>query len=60
LGDIKYGAEKDAETFQALYSYKLVFNFKTPAGELEYLKNKAFCVPRVEFIEKYFSLKFLH
>lgn len=60
LGDGKYGTAKDAEPFQALYSYKLVFSFKTPAEELEYLRNKAFCVPKVGFVEKYFDSVFLH
>lgn len=60
LGDGKYGVSKDPERFQALYSYKLSFNFKTPAGELEYLRNKEFSVPEIEFVRKYFDYVFLH
>lgn len=41
LGDVKYGAKKDGRRdFQRLRAYKLVFDFKTPAGELEYLNGK--------------------
>ena len=41
LGDVKYGAKKNGKSdFQQLCAYKLVFSFKTPAGELEYLNNK--------------------
>jgi len=61
LGDGKYGREKDAKTYgekgQALYSYKLRFAFTTPAGPLEYLKNRCFSVSRVPFVEKYFDLR---
>jgi len=58
LGDGKYGAEKRnkkyGETGQALYSYKLEFDFSTDAGVLEPLRGRRFSVPRVEFVEKYF------
>lgn len=60
LGDGKYGTEKDNERFQALYSYKLVFSFITYSGELNYLKNKTFTVPRIDFVEKYFDSSILH
>ena len=41
VGDVKYGAKKDQRRdFQMLKAYKIVFDFKTPAGELEYLKGK--------------------
>ena len=41
VGDVKYGASKNGKKdFQMLRSYKLVFNFKTPAGELDYLNGK--------------------
>lgn len=41
MGDVKYGAKKNGKSdFQQLCAYKLVFSFKTPAGELEYLNNK--------------------
>lgn len=36
-GDIKYGGSKQKNGY-LLRSYKLVFNFKTSAGELDYLK----------------------
>lgn len=46
VGDTKYGTaqiNKDYNLkFQALISYKLVFDFKTDAGVLNYLKNKSF------------------
>ena len=58
LGDGKYGNgnvnRKYHETRQALYSYKLSFEFKTDAGILEYLKGKTFTVEDVPFQEKYF------
>ena len=40
FGDVKYGAPKQKNTYQALYSYRLQFEFTTPAGNLEYLKGK--------------------
>ncbi len=41
VGDVKYGAQKDGRRdFQMLKAYKILFNFKTPAGELEYLNGK--------------------
>ncbi len=58
LGDGKYGRESEnkkyGRKFQALYSYKLVFSFRTPAGELEYLSGRAYQVKRVDFAEEYF------
>ena len=60
LGDGKYGSGKDGkslgEKHQALYSYKLKFDFKTPAGALEYLNGREFTVQRVDFAEKYFDI----
>ena len=43
-GDTKYGAKKAPEGFpyQALYSYKLRFNFSSDAGILNYLNGKEF------------------
>lgn len=56
VGDGKYGknaADKKAGfTHQALYSYRLVFNFTTDAGELEYLNHKQFKADRVWFEQK--------
>ena len=48
LGDGKYGSNKDNKQVgmdsQALYSYKLRFEFTTPAGCLEYLNGREFTV----------------
>ncbi len=51
LGDTKYSNKKAPDTFkyQALYSYKLKFNFETDAGILDYLDGKEFCVKNVWF-----------
>ena len=57
LGDGKYGgkaAQAGGETKQALYSYKLCFDFSTDAGCLEYLRGRSFTASKVEFAEKYF------
>ena len=59
LGDGKYGRgdvkKRYHETRQALYSYKLHFDFPTDAGMLNYLRGKTFTVEDVPFREKYFS-----
>lgn len=59
LGDGKYGVEKKnrsyGESGQALYSYKLSFDFTTDAGALEYLSGKSFEVNDIYFVEKYFK-----
>lgn len=53
VGDGKYGKNavdrKKGFTHQALYSYKLVFNFKSDAGSLNYLNKKTFEVNDVWF-----------
>ena len=58
LGDGKYGKgdvnRRYHETRQALYSYKLRFDFPTDAGLLNYLKGQEFTVENVPFREKYF------
>lgn len=60
LGDGKYGTEKFNKAFdekgQALYSYKLYFDFPTDAGILNYLRGKTFKVNKVDFAEKYFGI----
>ena len=60
LGDGKYGRERFNKDFgengQALYSYRLRFEFLTDAGVLEYLRGKEFRVERVDFAEKYFGV----
>lgn len=59
LGDGKYGKLKDDKKFgfnkQALYSYKLTFDFKTDAGILNYLNGKTFTVKEVWFAEELFG-----
>ena len=57
LGDGKYGgkaSQAGGETKQALYSYRLTFDFTTDAGCLEYLKGRCFTAAKVDFAEKYF------
>lgn len=55
IGDGKYGRNeinKKAGVFrQALCSYKIVFNFKTDAEELNYLNKKEFTVEKIPFCE---------
>lgn len=59
LGDGKYGKlandKKMGFDKQALYSYKLSFNFTTDGGILEYLNGKSFEVKRVWFAEELFG-----
>lgn len=59
LGDGKYGRERENKRFgrtggQALYSYKLSFPFRTPAGCLEGLKGREWVVSQVDFVEEFF------
>jgi len=61
LGDGKYGSERFNRDFgekhgQALYSYRLRFEFPTDAGILEYLRGREFRVDKVDFAEKYFGV----
>ena len=57
LGDGKYGNGRldklYSETKQALCSYKLIFNFNTDAGILNYLNKKTFELSDFQFGEKY-------
>ncbi|MBR0200564.1 MAG: RluA family pseudouridine synthase [Oscillospiraceae bacterium] len=59
LGDGKYGRERFNKDYnekgQALYSYKLRFDFPTDAGLLNYLRGREFQVEKVDFVEKYFE-----
>ena len=59
LGDGKYGIgsvnRKYGETHQALYSYRLRFDFPTDAGILEYLRGREFQVDEVPFQKKHFG-----
>jgi 23S rRNA pseudouridine955/2504/2580 synthase len=61
LGDGKYGSERFNRGFeekgQALYSYRLRFDFPTDAGLLNYLRGREFKVKKVDFAEKYFGLE---
>ena len=59
LGDGKYGSERENRRFdetagQALYSYRLRFDFPTDAGLLSYLRGREFTVSHIDFVEKYF------
>lgn len=64
LGDGKYGSERQNKPYgekrQALWSYRVEFNFRTDAGILNYLNGKRFTAPNVEFAEKYFKFEFSH
>ena len=59
LGDGKYGSERFNKGYeekgQALYSYRLRFDFPTDAGILNYLRGREFQVEKVDFAEKYFG-----
>lgn len=50
LGDTKYGYKRkndnDFYKYQALYAYKITFNFTSDAGYIEYLNGKSFEVNR--------------
>ena len=58
IGDGKYGKNADNKAFgmkhQALCSYKLVFDFKTPSGCLEYLNHQTFVIKNIPFKNKFF------
>ncbi len=55
-GDTKYGTNKQNQHLkykhQALYSYKIKFNFTT-SSPLDYLKGKEFTVEKVDFAEDF-------
>lgn len=59
LGDGKYGRNNLNKEMgykkQFLYSYRLQFDFKTDAGELNYLNGKSFSVPKVWFKEAFLN-----
>ncbi len=58
LGDGKYGKSAQDKKIgfdkQALYSYRLTFDFKTDAGILNYLNGKSFTVKNVWFARELF------
>lgn len=59
LGDGKYGSNLLNARYnfihQALCSYKTIFDFKTDAGILNYLKGKIFEVPDVQFARDFYD-----
>lgn len=61
VGDGKYGVNKkdraDGYKFQALYSYKLKFSFRTDGGILNYLDGKEFKIDKsdIYFTEEFFN-----
>ena len=59
LGDGKYGVgsvnRRYGEAQQALYSYRLRFDFPTDAGILNYLRGREFISDEVPFRRKYFG-----
>ncbi len=52
LGDGKYGINREDKQqgykYQALYSYRLIFNFKTSGTELDYLRGKEISIPPID------------
>lgn len=59
VGDGKYGKNevnrKYGQKWQALYSYKLTFDFTTDGGALNYLSGKTFTAPEVWFVREWFA-----
>lgn len=59
LGDGKYGTNAQNKKYgykkQFLYSYKLVFDFTTDAGILNYLNHREFAVDDVWFKEEFYN-----
>lgn len=57
LGDGKYGLNKinkeKGYPYQALYSYKLIFNFSTDGGILNYLNGREFTAKNIWFLEQF-------
>jgi 23S rRNA pseudouridine955/2504/2580 synthase len=60
IGDGKYGREENNKSdrkkgfyYQALYSYKIKFDFVTDAGILNYLGGKVFIVEDVDFAREF-------
>ena len=58
IGDGKYGRERDNRQYgrsgQALYSYKLRFEFTTDAGCLAHLNGREWTVTDIDFVAEYF------
>lgn len=57
VGDTKYGTNEQNKglkrKYQALYSYKVIFDFKENAEHLEYLKGKCFEIKNIYFVEEF-------
>lgn len=60
-GDGKYGTnainKQTGFRYQALYSYKLKFTFKTDSGILSYLNNKEFKAKDIWFLKEFYNWK---
>ncbi|MBR5390249.1 MAG: RluA family pseudouridine synthase, partial [Clostridia bacterium] len=60
VGDAKYGTAAQNRglpfTHQALWSWRLIFAFSTPAGPLEYLRGKEVRVSAVPFLDYFHAL----
>ena len=52
VGDVNRA--RGEEEGQLLYSYRIDFDFRSDAGELNYLKGASFKVQKVGFVDKYF------
>lgn len=61
LGDSKYGKnsinKEKGYKWQALYSYKLKFEFSTSAGILSYLNGKEFTAPNVWLVDDFYKFE---
>lgn len=61
LGDSKYGKnlinKEKKYKWQALYSYKVKFDFLSSAGLLSYLNQKEFLAPDVWFVKDFFEFE---
>lgn len=59
LGDMKYGNGEGNRGYrqkgQALYSYKISFDFESDAGALNYLNRQEFHLTDIPFVEKFFD-----
>lgn len=61
LGDGKYGTNivnrRNGFSYQALYSYKLIMDFQTDAGILNYLNHREFNAENIWFLKSFDQLK---
>ncbi|MEG0329182.1 MAG: RluA family pseudouridine synthase [Longicatena sp.] len=57
VGDVKYGARKDAQTtYQALCAYKVSFHFRDVQGLLGYLNGRTIELENVDVVKRFHSL----